>query len=115
MSDSPQVTHTNGSEELRLSAGSTYLLGQMLRRALMDIRVLGRRGRARQAADLADVFHNLPTPLVEGRIDLKRFRRNLEAYQTLYLTGAAPSYDYLAALDHVMQTEGQKTVASASI
>lgn len=109
MSDSSQFTHNNGSEEHRLSAGSTYLLGQILRRALLDIRLLGRRGRARQAADLADAFHNLPTPLVEGRLDLERFRRNLAAYQILYPTGAAPSYDYLAAFDCIIQAEGLKT------
>jgi len=111
VSDSPQVTHNNGSEEHRLSAGSTHLLGQMLRRALLDIRLLGRRGRARQAADLADAFHNLPTLLVEGQLDLERFRRTLAAYQTLYHAGAAPSYDYLAAFDRVMQTQWLETAA----
>ena len=84
----------------------------MLRRALLDIRLLGRRGHARQAADLADAFHNLPSLLVEGRLDMKRFQRNLASYQTLYATGAAPSYNYLAAFDRVMRAQELEAVTS---
>lgn len=105
MSDILQFPYNNVSEVPSLSARSTYLLGQMLRRALLDIRLLGRRGHARQAADLADAFHNLPTRLIEGRLDLERFHRDLMAYQALHPNIQASSYDYLEALDHVVQAQ----------
>lgn len=74
------------------------LLLKMLRCALLEIRLHGRRGQARQAADLADAFHNLPTLLLQKEWSIPRFHQDLLAYQQTYYSQLPPLYDYMAML-----------------
>jgi hypothetical protein len=72
-------------------------LGDMMHRAFVEIRALGWAGRAEQAADLADAFHNLPKEMYGwGRWDVGTFRAMLKHYQDKYGGG-----DYLAMLDRI--------------
>jgi len=72
-------------------------LCHMLFRALLEIRQLGWSGKAQQAADLADAFHELPICLWRADFSLDIFRQFLESYRHNY----PDSSDYLAALDEV--------------
>ena len=60
------------------------ILVRMMYLAFLEIRTLGWEGKAQQAADLADAFHNLPMLFESGRFSLEQFRRSLEVYQTKY-------------------------------
>jgi hypothetical protein len=54
-------------------------LCDLMCRAFVDIRALGWSGRAEQAADLADAFHNLPKEMYGwGRWDMAVFRGVLQ-------------------------------------
>lgn len=72
-------------------------LCHMLFMALLEIRQAGWSGRAQQAADLADAFHDLPIGLWQADFSLDVFRQFLESYRQKY----PDSSDYLAALDEV--------------
>jgi hypothetical protein len=77
-------------------------LGRMLHHAFVEIRALGWAGRAQQAADLADAFHNLPTEVyVVGRLNVGLFRRMLRLYQEKYPSEGDRLYDYVAMLDSI--------------
>ena len=69
----------------------------MLYMALLEIRAAGWDGRAQQAADLADAFHNLPMGLWHHDFSLDFFHQFLESYRHKY----PDSFDHLAALDEV--------------
>src|SRR5688500_7872813 len=60
------------------------LLNEMLRVALLEIRGLGWQGKAQQAADLADAFHNLPTLMNTDEFSLTEFGTYLKTYQRRY-------------------------------
>lgn len=50
--------------------------------AFVEIRTLGWSGKAKQAADLADAFHNLPNDLWKESLTLEEFRDvYLKTYQ----------------------------------
>ena len=72
-------------------------LCRMLYLALLEIRAAGWEGKAQQAADLADAFHNLPTGLWQAGFSLDYFRGYLERYREKY----PDSLNYLALLDEV--------------
>jgi len=72
-------------------------LCHMLYMALLEIRAAGWDGRAQQAADLADAFHNLPMGLWHHDFSLDFFHQFLESYRHKY----PDSFDHLAALDEV--------------
>jgi hypothetical protein len=78
-------------------------LCQMIYRALLEMRILGWGGKAEQAADLADAFHNLPAMLWED-FSLDFFRKFLEAYRQKYPDGGGAGY--LKMLDEAMAEEG---------
>jgi hypothetical protein len=74
-------------------------LCEMLFNALVEIRGLGSEGKARQAADLADAFHNLPAYLWSDEFSLSVFRHFLEAYQQRY--PERMGFDYVKGLDEI--------------
>jgi hypothetical protein len=78
-------------------------LCKMLFRALPEIRVLGSQGKAQQAADLADAFHNLPVYLWSDEFSLSFFRHFLEVYQQMYPERG--SFDYVKMLDEITREE----------
>ena len=75
------------------------LLLEMLRCALLDIRILARNGHAQQASDLADAFHNLPAGVFRDGFDVPRFRDGLIAYARAYPDPTTRRFDYVAMLD----------------
>lgn len=76
-------------------------LCRMLRLALLEIRMLGWEGKAEQATDLADAFHNVPTFLWREDFSFSFFRKFLQGYKEKY-PGRKSGFDYLAMLDEVM-------------
>lgn len=75
-------------------------LGEMVYRAFIEIRSLGWGGKAEQAADLADAFHNLPTGMYAPDFDWAFFRHFLQYYQKKYPPSG--SYlDYVAMLEAI--------------
>jgi hypothetical protein len=78
-------------------------LCKMLFNALLEIRGLGNEGKAEQAADVADAFHNLPVYLWSDQFSLSLFRCFLEEYQRKYQ--AAGCYNYVKMLDEMIREE----------
>ncbi len=58
----------------RLTDQQKRQLGRMLQLAFCEIRLLGWDGKAEQAADLADAFHNLPVDMWLADFSLVSFR-----------------------------------------
>ena len=75
-------------------------LCQMLSFTLMEIRLLAWEGKAEQAADLADAFHNLPGNLWNDEFSFGFFRKYLEAYQEKY--NGKTKCDYVKKLDKII-------------
>jgi len=80
-------------------------LCQILYLALLEIRGLGHDGKAEQAHDLADAFHNLPAYLWSDAFSFSFFRRFLEGYQRRY-PDRAEIFDYLKMLDKITNEGG---------
>jgi hypothetical protein len=60
-------------------------LCQMMHHAFIEIRLLAGGGKAEQAGDLADVFHNLPVDMWRDDFSLQFFRDAfLKAYHEKY-------------------------------
>jgi hypothetical protein len=78
-------------------------LCKMLFNALLEIRMLGREGKAEQAADVAHVFHNLPIYLWSDKFSMSLFRRFLEEYQQMHLE--SEGFDYVKMLDEITREE----------
>ena len=78
-------------------------LCKMLFNALLEIRMLGNEGKAEQAADVADAFHNLPIYLWSDKFSLSLFRRFLEEYQRKYQQDGC--YNYVKMLDEITRGE----------
>jgi len=74
-------------------------LCQMLYMALLEMRAAGWAGKATQAADLADAFHNLPAGMWQDDFSLDFFRKFLESYRDKY----PDAFNYLPACDEVRQ------------
>jgi hypothetical protein len=75
-------------------------LCDMMYQAFVEIRALGWAGRAGQASDLADAFHNLPKEMYGwGRWDVEGFRQMLQHYQDKYPRAVHGGRDYLAMFD----------------
>jgi hypothetical protein len=71
--------------------------------ALLEIRGLGNEGKAEQAADVADAFHNLPVYLWSDQFSLSVFRSFLEEYEQKYQEVGC--YNYVKMLDEVTKEE----------
>jgi hypothetical protein len=68
----------------------------------VEIRALGWAGKAEQASDLADAFHNLPKEMYGwGRWDVGVFRQMLQHYQKKYMRAENHPSDYVAMLDRI--------------
>jgi hypothetical protein len=76
-------------------------LCEVMHQALLEIRLLGWGGKAVQAADLADAFHNVPRDMWRDDFSLKFFRDAfLEVYQRKY-----PEWhvrDYVAMVNEII-------------
>ena len=103
------VTHLGGTIVILLADSKPLTdqqrqrLGQMLYRALLEIRILGWQGKAQQAADLADAFHNLPFYLWRDDFRLSYFRIFLEEYRQKY--AGETMCDYVRMLDQIDNEE----------
>jgi hypothetical protein len=74
------------------------LLCEMMYRAFLELRHLGWQGKAEQAADLADAFHNLPTVMYSPDFRWSVLHMFLESYQRKYPNGFE---DYVAMLENI--------------
>ena len=82
---------------------------KMLSFALLEMRILGWNGRAEQAADLADAFHNLPAFLWSDEFSISFFREFLNSYQEKYKE--ASRFNYVNMLDRILaDRESTKSV-----
>jgi hypothetical protein len=72
--------------------------------AFLEIRVLGWEGKAEQAAELADAFHNLPNLLFSDHFDWDSFRDlYLADYQQKYPRPQHGMFDYVARFDEIVK------------
>src|SRR5438874_1001108 len=80
-------------------------LCDMMYWAFLETRILGWSGRAAQAADLADAFHNLPKEVYGGALDPVIFREVLLNYQGKHGRQAdvPGQYHYVGMLDAIFQ------------
>ncbi len=78
-------------------------LCRMLFNALLEIRMLGREGKAEQAADVADIFHNLPIYLWSDKFSLSFLRSIFEGYQQKYQ--GVECFNYVKMLDEITKEE----------
>jgi hypothetical protein len=76
-------------------------LFQMIHFAFTDIRMLANQGKAKQAADLADAFHNLPNDLRKNEVALEQFRDwYLKPYYEKHPEGTA--FNYVALVNDIL-------------
>ena len=76
-------------------------LCELLHHAIVEIRLLGRAGKADQAADLADAIHNLPSGMWRDDFSLRCLRDNfLAPYQQRYPDERV--WNYVALVDGVL-------------
>lgn len=81
------------------------LLCELLLFAFLELRKLGWQGKAEQAADLADAFHNLPVEMFSDNFDWDLFRNAyLAPYQEKYPRSANSFYDYISRFDEIKNT-----------
>jgi hypothetical protein len=71
--------------------------------ALLEIRMFGWEGKAEQAGDVADAFHNLPIYLWSDKFSLSLFRKFLEEYQQKY--PESEGFDYVKMLDEIAKKD----------
>jgi hypothetical protein len=78
-------------------------LAELLSLSFIEIRHLGGTGQARQAADLADVFHEVPREVfVRGDFNWERFRGAAERYHAKYQRELF-AFDYVTMLDEIKE------------
>ena len=76
-------------------------LSDMMRIAFIEIRGLAWNGRAKQAGDLADAFHELPTKMWKKDFSLQFFRDAfVRQYQRKHPGGRL--FDYVALVDEII-------------
>ena len=76
-------------------------LCEMMYAAFLEIRTLGGSGKAEQAGDLADAFHNLPNDMWHDDFSLKFFRDAfLVGYQKKYPVRMVR--DYVKMVDEII-------------
>ena len=78
-------------------------LHELVALAFIEIRQLGRAGRAEQAADLANAFHNIPREIYGwGAWSVDITRSTLESYQDKYHHEAYPGRtDYVTLFNAI--------------
>jgi hypothetical protein len=87
--------------ETHLSEVQRSRIAEMLSLAFIEIRHLGGTGQSRQAADLADVFHEVPREVfVRGAFSWDRLRGAVERYQAKHQRELF-AFDYVTMLDEI--------------
>ncbi|GEP44923.1 hypothetical protein [Brevifollis gellanilyticus] len=83
-------------------------LSDMVAMAFVEIRLLGWAGRAEQASDLADAFHNIPREIFGwGRWSIGHTRAMLQCYQDKHHNEEYPGRtNYVAIFNSIFPTEG---------
>ena len=77
-------------------------LCEMLRDAMIELRMLTGNGRSEQAFDLADAFHNLPEGMWQESFSLQFFRDCfVAAYHNKY-PATEQTYNYMSMVDEVI-------------
>ncbi len=98
----PNTTATYSAKPDPLpTAKQQELLGWMIGRAFVEIRLLGAEGRSQQAADLAEAFHNIPREMYDDRVfHWSLFRNSLQQYQEKWGNDPATvcKFDYVGML-----------------
>ena len=74
--------------------------------AFLEMRMLGREGKATQAADLAEAFHNLPLMMWHPEFSMSYQRDFFARYHAKH--GVRQGLNYVAALDKVRRMKGRK-------
>jgi hypothetical protein len=86
---------------MRLTDVQRKKLGELIYRALVEIRLLSWQKKPEQAADLADAFHNLPKDMWKDDFALEEFGHLfLKDYQAKYPD--SPVANYLAAVEQII-------------
>jgi hypothetical protein len=76
-------------------------LCELVHWAFVEIRLLGSTGKAEQAADLADAFHNLPKEIWKEEFSLEYFRDAfLAVYQQKHPEGRVR--DYVGVVNEIL-------------
>ena len=83
-----------------LSENQRRALSRLAYNAFLDMRILGREGKSRQVADLAEAFHNLPLMLWSEEFSMKCQRDFLQRYQEKHGVHH-PSFNYLAEFEKI--------------
>jgi len=90
---------------MRITDAHRKKLSEMMHWAFVEIRLLGSTGKAEQAADLADAFHNLPKEMWKKEFSLEYFRDAfLVDYQEKYPDDRIR--DYIAVVNRIL-AEGE--------
>ena len=91
--------------DMRITDAHRKKLSEMMHWAFVEIRLLGSTGKAEQAADLADAFHNLPKEMWKREFSLEYFRDAfLVDYQEKYPDDRIR--DYIAMVNRIL-AEGE--------
>ena len=86
---------------MKLNEEQIAKLLQMIHFAFTDIRMLAGQGKAEQAADLADAFHNLPDDMRKDEVALEQFRDlYLKPYFEKHPEGNA--HNYIALVNNIL-------------
>ena len=87
--------------DMRITDDQRQKLCELMYWAFLEIRMLGSTGKAEQAADLADAFHNLPREMWKPDFALEEFRTFfLKDYHAKYPEGKVRNY--LADVDAII-------------
>lgn len=87
--------HKIYSDERFLTDDERQKFCEMIYRAFLEIRILGWDGKAAQAAELADAFHNVPNMMWSENFSLDFFRIFLEGYQQQFPESEGINYPKL--------------------
>ena len=100
----------SATDAMKLSDVHRKKLCELMHFAFLEIRLLGWAGKAEQAAELADAFHNLPKGMWSEDFSLEFFRDAfLAAYQKKYSEGRVR--DYVEVLNQIL-AEGENPAAN---
>jgi hypothetical protein len=95
------MTIPGNAEPTALSNEQREQLCEMIFHALVDIRALAWNGKAEQAADLADAFHNLPVVIWQPGFSCRYFRDYLLRYLQRCSEEKRQHFNYIEMLDQI--------------
>ena len=79
-------------------------LAYLAYKAFLEMRMLGREGKAAQVTDLAEAFHNLPLMLWRPEFSMSCQRGFFVRYGEKH--GVREGFDYVAELDKIALMQG---------